>query len=924
MRNTALAALHAHTPDVVAKSSLDLPVLALRLLRHPDIPLARWLLTRTEADLLTRTARVFGARPLRVAPGSPLLPDSSTVVQLDGQQLKLHTADGDSTRTLTDSAGRPLWAQNAQDTFNTYMYEAPNEGGRPSTTLEQAAGGVSRQRERVDYAAVEAANRSRNLAGCPIEQFDNAGVIHTRSRSLTDQVLETRRHLLCVDAGLPDWAGDSEDELETSPWLMKARHDATGAVLEKTNAADVTTLTTYDISGAVCEVLLGDANDQAVVLRDVRRRADGTVLSQTAGNGVVDTYAYSPITHRLSRHQTARPSAHPQGALVICDLHYQHDPVGNLRTLDDQGADPGWFRNRQVSGLREFRYDTLYRLASATGRERVPVAGFWSAAFSAADRQGGSVWNRYSERYGYDDGDNLTHLEHSNGWRSRALIVSSQSNRALPQGHDLLPDTGFLPGGLQKQLADGRPLEWLADNQLRQVRLVVRDGGAGDDTERYHYADGGTRTRKVTTATTASARQTTITTYLEGCEIRQRRLDGQTLPQQHVVISETSEVRWVHDRVSGEVHVRYAISDHLGSVGGETDHEGKLVSREEYAPFGESTGLDEGKSDADGLTLRTWRYSGKELDITGLYYYGWRYYQPGLARWLSADPAGLVDGANLYRMVRSNPLRYQDNAGLSPTEAPDDSGWFSSEASGSTPPAPTDVDAFTIASRVIGITIGIASFVLANLPYIVRAYHIATEDRTRPFSMRRLRSAVARNARTLKGATSVATAIGDGIGLILEVTGLLLMTIGANESGAMSTFMAGAFLSWIVRGASGVVNITQYARDPESLMDIPLAHARTFSPHTATDRSGGQIRADYLAGDYRSNESTLGTDPQPSVEQSNPSGLDSIRPSTSGPPPGGVGNQSNVQRMSQRNSRQQLFMNSPAKKTPRRNRRLSL
>ncbi|WP_178120117.1 RHS repeat-associated core domain-containing protein [Pseudomonas sp. MN1F] len=667
MHNAALATLHARTPDAVARSSLDMPLMALRLLRSADDALARWLRTRTEVDLLMRTARVFGARALRVAPGSPLLPDSSTVVRLDGQPLKLHTADGDSTLTLIDSAGRPLWAQNAQQTCTTVMYEAASEGGRPRATFEQAAGDVARQRERILHATIEAANRSRNLAGSPIEQFDNAGVTQIRSRSLTDQVLETRRHLLRAEAGLPDWAGDSENELETSPWLMTARHDATGAVLQSTNAADVATLTTYEVSGEVCQILLRDAKEQAVVLKDIQRRADGKLLSQTAGNDVVDTYAYSPTTHRLNRHLTARPASHRQGQQVICDLHYHHDPVGNLLSLDDQGADPLWFRNRQVSGLREFGYDSLYRLASATGRERAAVSGIWSAAFSAADRQGGRIWIRYSERYAYDDGDNLTTLDHSSGWRSRKLIVSSRSNRALPQGHDLLPDTGFLPGGLQKQLADGRPLEWLADNQLRQVRLVVRDGGDADDTERYHYADGGTRTRKVTTATTASGRQTTITTYLEGCEIRQRWLDRQALAQKHVVISETSGARWVHDRLNGKVHLRYAFSDHLGSVGGETDQDGKLANREEYSPFGETTGLDEAAEEVDGLTQRTARYCAKELDASGLYCYGSRYCERG--RWVSADPGGTVDGINLYRMVRNNPLRYRDETGLNAQEA---------------------------------------------------------------------------------------------------------------------------------------------------------------------------------------------------------------------------------------------------------------
>ncbi|HFD6782143.1 TPA: RHS repeat-associated core domain-containing protein, partial [Pseudomonas aeruginosa] len=61
---------------------------------------------------------------------------------------------------------------------------------------------------------------------------------------------------------------------------------------------------------------------------------------------------------------------------------------------------------------------------------------------------------------------------------------------------------------------------------------------------------------------------------------------------------------------------------------------------------------------------KTIRYSGKERDATGLYYYGYRYYQPWVGRWLSADPAGTVDGLNLFRMVANNPITFFDNNGL--------------------------------------------------------------------------------------------------------------------------------------------------------------------------------------------------------------------------------------------------------------------
>lgn len=63
---------------------------------------------------------------------------------------------------------------------------------------------------------------------------------------------------------------------------------------------------------------------------------------------------------------------------------------------------------------------------------------------------------------------------------------------------------------------------------------------------------------------------------------------------------------------------------------------------------------------------KTVRYSDKERDATGLYYYGYRYYQSWAGRWLSYDPAGTIDGLNLYRMCKNNPVMFIDNDGLNP------------------------------------------------------------------------------------------------------------------------------------------------------------------------------------------------------------------------------------------------------------------
>uniref|UniRef100_UPI00289D850F RHS repeat-associated core domain-containing protein n=1 Tax=Pseudescherichia sp. TaxID=2055881 RepID=UPI00289D850F len=80
-----------------------------------------------------------------------------------------------------------------------------------------------------------------------------------------------------------------------------------------------------------------------------------------------------------------------------------------------------------------------------------------------------------------------------------------------------------------------------------------------------------------------------------------------------------------------------------------------------YYPFG-GTAVWTARNEVEA-GYKTVRYSGKERDGSGLYYYGHRYYAPWLCRWVSADPAGEVDGLNLFRMVRNNPVTFFDAKG---------------------------------------------------------------------------------------------------------------------------------------------------------------------------------------------------------------------------------------------------------------------
>jgi RHS repeat-associated protein len=113
---------------------------------------------------------------------------------------------------------------------------------------------------------------------------------------------------------------------------------------------------------------------------------------------------------------------------------------------------------------------------------------------------------------------------------------------------------------------------------------------------------------------------------------------------------------------SPEQLTRYQFGNHLGSSSLEVDGKAKIISYEEYYPYG-STSYQAVRSRKE--TPKRYQYTGKERDEeSGLYYYGARHYASWLGRWTACDPAGLVDGGNLYVYVQDNPLGFEDINGL--------------------------------------------------------------------------------------------------------------------------------------------------------------------------------------------------------------------------------------------------------------------
>ena len=84
----------------------------------------------------------------------------------------------------------------------------------------------------------------------------------------------------------------------------------------------------------------------------------------------------------------------------------------------------------------------------------------------------------------------------------------------------------------------------------------------------------------------------------------------------------------------------------------------KKIAEYQFSAFGKLKFINES-------TFNPWRYASKRLDLeTNLINFGKRFYDAELCRWTTTDPAGFIDGMNLYGYVKNNPYRYTDPNGL--------------------------------------------------------------------------------------------------------------------------------------------------------------------------------------------------------------------------------------------------------------------
>ena len=588
----------------------------------------------------------------------------STTYSLSNQSLCSDSVDAGWQVDLPGPAGQVI---DSWDQRGWHRRTEHDSSLRPVAMFEHGVGEVERCAERIQWGAATDEEARHNRCGQPIRQDDPAGSRLLSEYGMSAAVLLEIRHFL-NSFDPPDWPliETERDRLlepgegAQSSWSFLPA----GELSHQTDAQNHTRHFTYDRAGQLHSVGLRRAGQSTAdtLVNAIEYNAFGQIEQERAGNGMRTASAYDPANGRLTNLDTQGPA---QGYLQ--KLSYRYDPVGNISEIADAALPIQYFANQRIEPVRCFAYDTLYQLISATGWETAkPSLGPALPGWQGFGPPDASRWCNYTETYYYDEAGNLLQrLHHGAVDDTLTMRVASHSNRSVkdragqPAIDELFDDRGNL-----LELQPGQALQWNGRNQLAHVTQVARIDGA-DDIERYVYDNEGARLRKYREFTAKSIVHTPEVRYLPGIELHNNSATGEQL-QVITVQAGRCSVRLLHWDSPPPAGMdndqwRYCFDDHLGSSAFEVDAQAKTISQEVYYPFGGTAWLA-GRHEVES-SYKTIRYSGKERDATGLYYYGARYYAPWLQRWLNPDPAGDVDGLNFYRFVRNGPIGFVDMQG---------------------------------------------------------------------------------------------------------------------------------------------------------------------------------------------------------------------------------------------------------------------
>jgi RHS repeat-associated protein len=393
--------------------------------------------------------------------------------------------------------------------------------------------------------------------------------------------------------------------------VVTYQYDAMGNLTSFTNAAG-TTVYGYDAANELTSVKEPGGTCPS---SGIPAAGSGCTLMQYDVNGAESTRIFpGGATVQSVRDGAGRPTqilAKDAAGEITVDIGYSYSVSGNDRTTvqtrtstKEQGIAAG--------AVTTYAYDSLNRLIAATETDGTATLAAWA--------------------YAYDDAGNRTSQTRAGATGAPAGTTGytyNAANELTSSTDDTVSWTYDAAGNQTRHGITGAVAVFGDRSQAIQL---------GSETQTYVGQGNAFRIASGTSTYTPTALGLTQSTG----------------------VSANTYVRTPAGALIGYASTshHYYVLDALGSVVGMFDSAGLFEGGYSYSPFGEARST----STATAVTQNPLRYIGGQLDASGLYKFGARYYDPSLARFNQMDPSG--QEANPYAYAASDPINNADPTGL--------------------------------------------------------------------------------------------------------------------------------------------------------------------------------------------------------------------------------------------------------------------
>ncbi|MCI0619492.1 FG-GAP-like repeat-containing protein [Candidatus Wolfebacteria bacterium] len=458
---------------------------------------------------------------------------------------------------------------------------------------------------------------------------------------------------------------------------------------------------TYDVVGNITDVV--DISDTATAKTvtytydDLYRLTGATVTGAANGENYTRTYAYDALGNITEASQNGIYSyeghlgggfANPHAVTSVGGMSYTYDENGNLLSTAPPAG--GWthtwdYRNRLVSSsdgaqTLTYTYDhagNRVRKTSSNGGETVYVNQYFD------------IEDSIPKAYIYTGSEKvatLTLLPEN----TEPLQAPSPTESEEGTGNLVVPQPSEADLGVSKVIYNQAPVYHVGDTATYTV--YVGNSGPGKATDitltddydetKMQIAGG---TLKTQGGLSCSDNGTQLSCTMPSLEVNPlvqpsvtytaTLLASGTVTNTATVSANTNDPDPNNNTDSISLAVEVPLvpalvfhhQDHLGGTSVDTDESGNTIELLDYYPYG-AIRINEQSTAYDNA----YKFTGKELDETDLYYYGARYYGSDMARFISQDPLFwtlhtdyLADPQqwNSYAYSRNNPVRFIDETG---------------------------------------------------------------------------------------------------------------------------------------------------------------------------------------------------------------------------------------------------------------------